>query len=352
MRTLKTIVLCCLLASSLLADQVTVKNGDRITGSIVKKDAKTVIIKSDVFGLVTIPWDQVRTVTADQPINVVLSTGETVQGTVRPRDERVEIEVAGARREVALTEITGMRDAAEQRAYERLLEPGLGQLWAGAATLGFAGTQGNAKTRTLTSSFTAARVTDSDKTNIYFNAVRASAVLAGLSAKTAQAVRGGWGYSRNLSSRIFVNGFNDYEYDRFQNLDLRVVLGGGLGAIVWKGENGRFDVLGGGAWNRESFSPPSPAAAFTRNSAEAYFGDDLTYKLSAVTALYQSARVFPNLSNTGEYRLNFDLGANTKLASWLVWNVAISDRFLSNPVPGRQKNDLLYTTGIGVTFAR
>jgi small nuclear ribonucleoprotein (snRNP)-like protein len=106
MGTLKLVLLYCILASSLLSDQVTVKNGDRITGSIVKKDAKTVIIKSDVFGLVTIPWDQVQTVRADQPINVVLSTGETIQGTVRPLDERVEIEVAGRRQEVALAEIT------------------------------------------------------------------------------------------------------------------------------------------------------------------------------------------------------------------------------------------------------
>jgi hypothetical protein len=74
--------------------------------------------------------------------------------------------------------------------------------------------------------------------------------------------------------------------------------------------------------------------------------------MTAVTALYQSARFFPNLSNTGDYRFNFDIGASTKLATWLVWNVAISDRLLSNPVPGRQKNDLLYTTSIGVSFTR
>jgi hypothetical protein len=26
----------------------------------------------------------------------------------------------------------------------------------------------------------------------------------------------------------FINGFNDYAYDRFQNLDLRFILGGGV----------------------------------------------------------------------------------------------------------------------------
>jgi hypothetical protein len=50
--------------------------------------------------------------------------------------------------------------------------------------------------------------------------------------------------------------------------------------------------------------------------------------------------------------MNFDIGANTRLLEWLTWNVALSDRYLSNPVRGRNKNDLLYTTGIGVTFSR
>lgn len=117
-------------------------------------------------------------------------------------------------------------------------------------------------------------------------------------------------------------------------------------------EPGPAVVLGGAAWNGESFSPTAPQPAFTRNSGEACLGDDLTCKAAALTALHQNAASFANLTNTGEYRVNFDLGANTKVAGWLIWNGAVSDRFLSNPVPGRQKNDLLYTTGIGVTFLK
>jgi len=45
---------------------------------------------------------------------------------------------------------------------------------------------------------------------------------------TAKAVRGGWAYDRNLAKKIFANAFNDYEYDKFQSLDLRVVIGGGV----------------------------------------------------------------------------------------------------------------------------
>jgi hypothetical protein len=62
--------------------------------------------------------------------------------------------------------------------------------------------------------------------------------------------------------------------------------------------------------------------------------------------------MFNNLSATGQYRVNFDAGATTSLTKWLTWNVALSDRYLSNPVAGRKNNDFLYSTGFGFAFAR
>lgn len=337
---------------ALFGDQITLKNGDRVTGSVVKKDGKTLTVKTDHFGTVSVAWDQVQSVAADKPVNVELKDGQVLLGTIAASQEKVEIVAGAERREVPAAEVVALRDSSEQRTWERLRHPGFTQLWVGNATLGFAGTKGNAETSTFTLGLNAARITRADKTTLYFNAIRASALFDRVEQTTAQAVRGGWGYSRNLGSRLFVNGFNDYEYDRFQNLDLRFVLGGGLGFSVWKGERGRLDLLGGGAYNRESFGATSTAPSFTRDSGEAYAGDDFTYKLNSVTSVFQNLRFFPNLTQTGDYRANFDAGATTRLVRWLSWNVAISNRLLSNPVPGRKQNDFLYTTGIGVSFSR
>ena len=51
----------------------------------------------------------------------------------------------------------------------------------------------------------------------------------------ASAIRGGWKYNRNLTPRFFVTAMNDYEHDRFQNLDLRFVVGGGAGGLAGAG---------------------------------------------------------------------------------------------------------------------
>jgi hypothetical protein len=278
---------------------------------------------------------------------VVLKDGQTLVGTVKPGAGKVEIETKETKVDVTPGEVAAIRGAEEQRAYERLLNPGLLQLWSGVGSLGWAGTNGNAKTLTFTTAFNAARVTNTDKTSIYFNLIKASALINGQTASTAEAVRGGIGYDHNVSPRLFVNVFNDYEYDRFQNLDLRFVIGGGFGFHAIRTERSVLDVLGGFDYNHSKFSTP-----LTRNSAEAFWGDEYSFKLSGTSSLVQSFRMFNNLSDTGAYRVNFDVGFVTKVRRWLSWNLALSDRYLSNPAPGRKTNDWLYTTGLGLTFGR
>ena len=335
---LKQSVLYVACACALMADQVTLKNGDRITGEVVKKDAKILVFKMPDIGTLPIPWEKVQSLKTDKPVNVVYA------------DERTE--KAAIAEDTSLADVIALRNEAEQVTYERLLSPGWTQLWAGTAALGYAGTTGNAETKTLTVGVNAARVTRTDKTILRFNAIKASALVNALDGATAQAVRAGIGYNRTIFDGVFVNLFNDYEYDRFQALDLRIVAGGGLGYKIWTSERGRLDVVGGAAWNRETFAASPIREGFTRTSAELYFGNDLSFKLNSVTSMYQNLRVFPNMSETGEYRLNMDIGANTKLTRWLTWDLTLSSRRLSNPLPGRRPNDFLYSTGIGVAFTR
>ena len=330
-----------------LADQVILKNGDRVSGSIVKKSAKSLTIKSDHFGEITTSWDQVDSIRTDKAVTVVLADGRTVQGAISTANGQVEVAAAGGAVRVAPAQVTAIRGAKEQQAFERLQHPGLGELWAGAATLGLAGTSGNARTLTFTTGVNAARATNTDKTSLYFNIIKASALANGRSASTAEAVRGGIGYDHNLSSRVFLNVFNDYEYDRFQNLDLRFVIGLGAGFHAIKSDRSTLDLLAGADYNHSKFSTP-----VTRNSAEFFWGDDYGYKLTGSTSLVQAFRMFTDFNHTGDYRVNCDIGAATRIAKWLSWNLSVSDRYLTNPAPGRKTNDFLYTTGLGITFTK
>ncbi len=348
---MRLLSLCCagvLLVQMAWADQVIMKSGDRVTGSIVKKDGDTLTVNGKDFGEVKLKWPDVAEIQTEQPINVVLSSGQTVKGVISSQNGRVQVGGQSA----VLADVTALRNDAEQAKYEKFLHPGLLDLWTVNGSINIAGTKGNAETSTLTTPFNFVRASNTSRTTAYFNSIRATATVGGVNAQTARAVRGGWGYNHNITKKIFFNGFNDYDYDKFQSLDLRVVLGGGLGYSIWSDKNGQLGVVAGGAWNREAFSASGSQAAFTRHSGEGYWGDDFNYKLNSRANVTQAFRMFNNLSDTGQYRLNFDTGMTMQLVKWLNWNLALSDRYLSNPPIGRKKNDFLYSTGFGFSFAR
>jgi putative salt-induced outer membrane protein YdiY len=337
------------LASNMRADQVNLSNGDRVTGKLIKKDGDNLTIKTDLMGEVIIPWKEVVSVRSEDPVTVVLASGQSLRGpvTVDAKDDKVQVTTVPAMQPARVSELVAIRNAETQRQFERTENPGLLDLWVGTIDLGLSAARGNARTNTFTTAAAAIRETRTDKTVGYFNQIYSSALIEGLSAATAEAMRGGWSYSKNATPKLLVNLFNDYEYDRFQNLDLRFVLGGGLGFIAIKDDRKRLDLLGGAAYNREAFSTP-----LVRNAAEGYWGDDFNYKLSRITELQQRFRMFHNLSDPGPYRINFDLSSVTTLSRWLAWHLTVSDRLLSAPVLGRQRNDVLYTTGLRLRFAR
>ena len=340
-------VICALtlVTATAWADQITLKNGDRVTGAIVKKDGATLTVKSALMGQIAVPWDQVSDIKSDVPLTIVLQTG-TIQAALATVDGKLELQ--GRQQAVPLSDVVTLRNDAEQAAFERLQHPGWGQLWAGTAALGLAGTAGNAEALTLTVGVNANRATNTDLTKLYFNAIKASALVDGQNSDTAEAIHAGWAYNHNVSPRLFVGVFNDYDYDKFQNLNLRYTIGGDFGYHVHKSARSQLDVLGGFDYSHASYFSPDNTTSF----AEFMFGDDYSLKLNGNTSLVQSMRFFDSLSNTSAYRVNFDLGANTTIAKRLTWNVTLSDRYVAIPNPGRKTNDLLYSTGLGITFSR
>jgi hypothetical protein len=341
------IVLLSLCVCSLLsaADQVVLKNGDTITGTVIKKDGDKLTLKSEFLGEVTMPWSAVRSLKSDQDLNVVLPSGETVKGKVSTTGETLAVATPAGEKTEALTAVTVVRDEAEQHNWEKVQHPGILELWTGAYNAGLALARGNARTATLTNSFAAARVTLKDKITVHFNEIYASALVNGVNAATASSLSGGWQYNRDLNPKLFVAATNEYDHDRFQSLNLRAVFGGAGGWNALKGKKGTLSFQAGADYEREAFM-----ANIDRSSAEVNFGDNFAYKLSGNTSVTESFFIYPNMSYMGQYRFNFNLSAVTAIKKWLGWHISFADNYLSNPVLGRLANDLILSTGFQLGF--
>lgn len=351
MRLIGILIACIAFASLSAADQITLKNGDKVSGAVIKKDGDKLTIKNDFMGEVSVPWSAITSVTSDAPLTVVLPGGAQVNGKLSTEGNNLAVQGTTPQPASApIGQVTAIRNAVEQARYERLLHPGWLDLWAGYADLGLALARGNARTTTLTTSFAAVRATSNDKTAAFFNQIYSTAQINRVNAATANAARGGISYDHNISSRLFLNVQGTAEYDNFQSLDFRGLIGGGIGFHAIKTDRTLLDLIAGGDYAREIYTTN------TRNLAELNGGDDLSYKLSGFTSLNQSFRIFyaPGQDQLArqQYRMNFDLGAATKIFKALSWQVTVTDKFLNTPLPGRKRNDILLTTGLRFTFAQ
>lgn len=213
-----------LAAQTMWADQITLTNGDRITGSIVKGDAKELVVATPTAGNVTISRASIAAITAEGPVYVGLSDGQTVAGALQTNGAQLQVQTKAAGTvNAALANVTSFRNQAEQTAFETEIErfrnPRMVDLWTGFLDLGFAATKGNAETQTFTLSSRADRATKRDKIGVYYTSIFASNNTTGVSATTANAKRGGVVYDANLSKKAFIWGAMDLESDEFQKLD-------------------------------------------------------------------------------------------------------------------------------------
>ena len=346
--TLMMAILLSLIAwQEVLADQVVLRNGDKLTGKIVKADGKSLILKTEFAGEVTVVWDAVTQMTSDEPLYLSLSDGRIVSGTIIMSGDVVEVRTSDARTvTTARGTIQALRSKEEQSALDRLVDPGLFELWTGNFTAGLSLASGNAETLNFGLGLAASRTTPRDKITLYAASIYGRDSTDGFSRTTASAIRVGGRYDRNINRKWFAYGFTDLDHDDFQSLNLRMVLGGGLGYRAIRSERTMLDLYGGAAWNKEFYRGDFN----DRSSAEAQFGQDLSYRLSSRASLKERFVIFPNLSDTGEYRINFDAGLVTDITKKFGWQITVSDRYISNPLPGLKKNDLLLTTGINVKF--
>ena len=78
------------LASAVFADQITLKNGDRLTGTVVKSDGKVLVLHTEFAGDVTLQFAAITQITTEKELHVSTSDKQTVVGPVTSSDGKLE----------------------------------------------------------------------------------------------------------------------------------------------------------------------------------------------------------------------------------------------------------------------
>jgi YD repeat-containing protein len=360
------LIMMILLCPALFADQISLKNGDRMTGTIVKSDAKTLVLKTEAAGDVTFQWAAIDSITSEKSLHVGLAGGQMVVGPVATKDGQILVTTATAGVVTAAKDsVQVIRSDSEEAAYdaamERLQHPHLGDFWSGTLDTGLSLTRGNSATVSYNLAGRAVRQTDRDKITVYSSAVYGKTETTTPSQVIAHQITGGVRADINVSSRWFVFAATDFNSNALQNLNLQNVIDGGFGGHVIKTKNAQFDVFAGAGYNQEFFgaytlpnpTPLPPTTLFpavTQRNAEANVGETFSAKLGGRSTFNETFNYFPNLTGPSGFRYTFNTVLSTAISRWLGWQFSLNDNYLSNPPTGIKKNDLLLSTGLRLTF--
>lgn len=341
------IVCCCV---SLCGEQVTLKNGDRLTGTILSVSDKKLTIKTEHAGTVTIDWDAVAQFSSEQPMVVTRTDKQVVSGPVNTKDSEVAVNTTAGTQTIPMVDVAVMRSPADQAAYEKSLHPGMLEGWGGGGNFGFALARGNSDTTNLALGFNAARPTTTDKWTIQATSIYSTSTADNVTTTSANSFGGFIRYDRNLTKKLFAFGLFTGLYDHAQDLNERISPSGGLGFHAIASKMTTLDLLGGFGYTYENYS--SGPTSITNNLMNATIGDEFNHKFTANTSMMQDFYFFPYLNDGGGYRGVFDFGLASKLYQAITWNLNFTDLYNSKPVAGKKNNDLLLTTGLGLTFGK
>ncbi|MDR3772267.1 MAG: DUF481 domain-containing protein [Terracidiphilus sp.] len=349
-------------APRLRADTVVLKNGDRLTGTAVKLDGGKLTFKTAYADAIAIAWDQVTSLTTSQPLVLPTPKGKLNVTSIERSDAGLVVTTASGPATMDPATVTVLRSPADQEAYEASLHPGWAHAWAGAANVSLALTRGNSSTATFGAGLTAARATRTDKTSLYANTIYSKNANA-VPSTSANSTGGGLRYDHNVNPRLFVFGSGDFISNALQDLDLRSILGGGFGWHASKTPKQTFDVMGGLVWTHENYAafstanpappPPQILTPATVNSFAALdVGEQYTRKIGAASLFTEQASLYPDLSTLSNFQLTFNSSFSTKLGKMFNWVTTFSDNYTSFPPAGTLDNDVVLTTGLGVTLSK
>ena len=328
-RTLSLLMVLTLAAAApARADEVQLKNGDRLTGTTVSL-AGGVLTFATPYGDVRLPWAEVTRLTVEGQILIAVAGAAPVPVTIEAATAagQVTLQPGGI---VALADITSLA-----RPQPRVIIDG-------GANAGFVNAAGNTEVSSL-------RLDGDVVARAGANRYTASAAVTRAEDRgtaTAHNWSTAFRYDRFVSPRLFFNANTILTSDRFRDLDLRTAIGAGVGYQVLASARASLTADGGlGYVNENLESQPDDSYTALRESV-----------LLNVFALPDRVQFFHQHDGyfgvTGEDNLFIRMqnGVRLALAAGFVATLRHDLDYDKSPAIGRHSTDRAIAMTLGYRF--
>lgn len=207
-------------ASCAIADEIEIINGDRLSGEIVRHDVDSVRLKTSYAGTLTIDWADIVKITLNEPSIVLLKDGSTMEvETFNRVEDQFVLQPAGVENSVVIP--VSSVNVIEPDAWEL----GQGHDFTGRVNIAIEDESGNSESNEFDLDF--------DFTNRWKkNSLR---VFGSLEYDTSRGVTSTDKWSvmaamdHTFKGKWYYAGTAMFKQDKFADLDLRTMLGPGIG---------------------------------------------------------------------------------------------------------------------------
>jgi putative salt-induced outer membrane protein YdiY len=280
---------------NLSADEVHLKNGDRISGKVINEDEKVVEIETDAVGLISIRKVFVARIITDEEIEVVK--------TKQKKDK----------------------------------------LWERNVSLGYNKSSGNTQSNQLSMRLYANRKTERDEFTLKGDSFYSSSNKK----MDAQRYSGMVRYAFSFWEKKWYNFYKfEGDHDRFANINYRLIPSIGLGYWFSDEPDWRFMTEIAVGLEHTAFRDSAEDSDEPVLIPRAFFEKELFGK----SRIKQELSLYPSLSDASEYRLHSETIFINPINEKFSLQFSLIDDYNSNPAKDTKKNDTRFISSLVYSF--
>ena len=335
-----TVVFLVFSCALLMADEVYLVNGDRITGKVKTMQDGKLTIESDLAGKLVVDINNVATFKTNEPVEVQLKDGTAF---------KKQISKAGAGRFAVEGDQT-LKTQDFNVAAIVVINPPVKEepKWHGDISGALTSTHGNTAIDTQSLSVELTKRTEKDRSLLAADYLygKQKNPTTGVKELTQDEWKLRGKYDYFFSKKFF--GFLDgrYERDRIAELQRRVLIGAGAGYQWVESEPFNFSTEAGIASRYETYFNDTPS----KSQMSVQVGYHLDKKLGKPFTFINDLTYYPSLKQSSNYFLTTTAELRAQVTELIFTNFKVVFDYDTTPAIGKGKTDVKYLLGVGVKF--
>ncbi len=335
-RTLAGLALAALavLAPSVRADTVTLKDGSVIHGKIQGITGGVITLTTGFAGDLSIKQDQVASLATDEPLFVKTANNSSVLGQVAPEAAGLAVSSPNGRYTTTVGEIK----SSWLKGTEDPEVVALRRHWAVQFSLDVAGKSGNSTGFAGAVGLVAVLKGPNDTLKFYGAANHTTA-----GGKTSDdAYKGGVEYNAFVSQDWSWYVSSELMQDNIKDISLRVSVLGGIGYNVIRKPSQDLQFRAGLSYRHDSYNTALPTPAFS--SAGLNLALIHRVDLAPWATMNNSLSYVPSFKDFSNYVIDHDSNLSMPFGGSKVWSVrlGLTNEYTSKPLAGAKRLDTLY----------